>query len=125
MTCLRFHRKRPIRRHRRSHFSRSIRTPRLDGWTRVSHAWIGSHPYIFRSVTGFVIVLFLGLGWFVYDIVAKLPDRDQLKALGDTSQGTTLFDVHDRPIFSIPTQYQIEVPLVPHLSRISRRPSWP
>jgi len=62
-----------------------------------------------------VIVLFLGLGLFVYDIVAKLPNREQLKALGDTSQGTTLFDVHDRPIFSIPTQYQIEVPL----SRIS------
>ena len=66
-------------------------------------------------MTGFVIVLFLGLGLFMYDIVAKLPNREQLKALGDTSQGTTLFDVHDRPIFSIPTQYQIEVPL----SRIS------
>jgi penicillin-binding protein 1A len=60
-------------------------------------------------------VLVLGLGWLVYDVVAGLPDREQLKALGETGSGTTLFDAHDHRIFTIPTQYQIEVPL----SRIS------
>jgi 1A family penicillin-binding protein len=57
-------------------------------------------------------VLFVVLcGWAVYLVLAGLPGRDQLRQLGDAAAGTTVFDAHDRPVFSIPTQYRIEVEL--------------
>jgi len=58
------------------------------------------------------------LGVFLYQVIAGLPDRKQLRELGDTTEGTTVFDAHDRPVFSIPTQYRVEVELArmsPHL----------
>jgi 1A family penicillin-binding protein len=87
----------------------------LDRWTRASHAWIAAHHTLFRAITGLVIVVALTAGWFVYDIVASLPGREELKALADNVQGTTILDAHNHRIFTIPTQYQIAVPL----SRIS------
>ena len=49
-------------------------------------------------------------GWFLYQVLAGLPGRDQLRELGEAVEGTTLFDLDDRPIFSIPTQHRIEIP---------------
>ena len=57
---------------------------------------------------GLVVVL---AGWFLYDVLAGLPGRDQLRELSDMAEGTTVLDARDRPIFSIPTQYRVEIEL--------------
>ena len=49
--------------------------------------------------------------WFIYDVFNGLPGKEQLRSLGESTELTTIFDVHDRPAFTIPTQYRIEVPL--------------
>src|SRR5688572_199126 len=53
-------------------------------------------------------------------LFASLPDRDELRTLGEMPQATTLYDVHNRPVFTIFKEYRIEVPLArisPHLRR--------
>jgi 1A family penicillin-binding protein len=62
-------------------------------------------------MTAVTVLLAILTGWFLYQILAGLPTRDQLRELGETAEGTTLFDVHDRPVFTIPTTYRVEVPL--------------
>jgi penicillin-binding protein 1A len=51
------------------------------------------------------------LGWFLYQIISGLPGKDQLREIGETAEGTTVFDAYERPIFYIPTQYRVEVEL--------------
>ena len=51
------------------------------------------------------------LTWFSYDLTTGLPDRQALRGLGDMSQATTLFDVSDKPVFTIYKEQRIEVPL--------------
>ena len=58
--------------------------------------------------------------WFLYQVVSGLPGRDELRELGASAEGTTVYDAYDRPIFSFPTRYHIETPLSsisPHLRR--------
>src|SRR5918994_5672094 len=53
-------------------------------------------------------------------LFAGLPDRHELRTLGEMPQATTLYDVHNRPVFTIFKEYRIEVPLSrisPHLRR--------
>ncbi|MGH9331595.1 MAG: penicillin-binding protein 1A [Vicinamibacterales bacterium] len=60
------------------------------------------------------------IAWFSYEITARLPGRDELAALGDMAQATTIFDAADRPVFTIFKEQRIEVPLdriSPHLRR--------
>ena len=57
---------------------------------------------------GLVVLL---AGWFGYQVLTGLPDKDQMRELAETAEGTTVFDAPDRPIFSIPTQYRVEVEL--------------
>jgi 1A family penicillin-binding protein len=47
----------------------------------------------------------------VWVVARSLPGRDALEALGDMSQATTLYDVHDRPVFTIFKEYRVAVPL--------------
>src|SRR5688572_31082426 len=57
---------------------------------------------------------------FVVGLFASLPGRDELRSLGEMPQATTLYDVHNRPVFTIFKEYRIEVPLArisPHLRR--------
>jgi len=65
-------------------------------------------------VTVMAIVGFAAAGWltwFSYDLTTGLPDRQALRGLGDMSQATTLFDVSDKPVFTIYKEQRIEVPL--------------
>ncbi len=58
------------------------------------------------------------IGWFGYQILAGLPGKDELRQIAEAAEGTTVFDAHDRPIFSIPTQHRVEIELArmsPHL----------
>ena len=56
----------------------------------------------------------------VWSLFASVPGRDALQTMGDMSQATTLYDVHDRPVFTIFKEYRVEVPLSqmsPHLRK--------
>jgi 1A family penicillin-binding protein len=57
---------------------------------------------------------------FVWTLFASLPGRDQLRNLGEMPQATTLYDINNRPVFTIFKEYRIEVPLShvsPHLRK--------
>jgi 1A family penicillin-binding protein len=63
-----------------------------------------------------VVVFVVGMS----AVVSGLPNREELRALGEMPQATTLYDVHDRPVFTIFKEYRIEVPLArisPHLRK--------
>src|SRR5687768_4942871 len=64
----------------------------------------------------FLLAIFVTAGV----LFAGLPGRDELRSLGEMPQATTLYDVHNRPVFTIFKEYRIEVPLSrisPHLRR--------
>src|SRR5688572_13488740 len=64
-----------------------------------------------------VCLLFVALVW---TLTAGLPDRNELRNLGEMPQATTLYDVHNQPVFTIFKEYRIEVPLArisPHLRK--------
>ena len=57
---------------------------------------------------------------FVWTLFASLPGREALRNLGEMPQATTLYDIHNRPVFTIFKEYRIEVPLSrvsPHLRK--------
>jgi membrane peptidoglycan carboxypeptidase len=74
-------------------------------------AWAQSHPGLLKAIAGVALVIALASCWFIYDVFSGLPGRQQLRGLGDVAELTTIFDAHDQPVFTIPTQYRIEVPL--------------
>src|SRR5690349_7899185 len=74
-------------------------------------AFAATHPNTVRTLAAASVVVCVLFGWFLYLVLAGLPGRDQLREIGEAVEGTTLFDAHDRPVFSIPTQYRLEVPL--------------
>ena len=78
--------------------------PHLIRHQRVILAGAGGVAIAFAAV---VIVLFAGL-----------PNRDELRTLGEMPQATTLYDINKRPVFTIFREYRIELPLAsvsPHL----------
>jgi penicillin-binding protein 1A len=81
--------------------------------------WTARNPQSVRVLIALLVVLTVCAGWFAYSIFAGLPGKEELRALSDdSSQTTTIYDAYDRPIFSIPTEHQLEVPLArisPHL----------
>lgn len=64
-----------------------------------------------KSIGVAAIVLAVLGGWFIYDVVSGLPGRDELRTMREVTEGTSVYDAHDRPVFSFPTQYRIEVPV--------------
>jgi 1A family penicillin-binding protein len=74
------------------------------------------HQAILIGICVLSIAAFLAV-WAVF---ASVPGREALQTMGDMSQATTLYDVHDRPVFTIFKEYRVEVPLErmsPHLRR--------
>ena len=91
---------------------------RLDMWQERARNFAALHPNAVRGLTASAVVLAAFAGWFLYQILAGLPSKDQLRELGEMIEGTTVYDAHDRQVFSIPTQYREEVELArisPHL----------
>ncbi|HXG56294.1 MAG TPA: PBP1A family penicillin-binding protein [Vicinamibacterales bacterium] len=78
------------------------------------HALLTGRPRFLTGLVGVMaVVLFLVSGyatWLAYDITAGLPNRDRLREMGDMAQSTTLFDIHDKPVFTIFKEQRIEVP---------------
>jgi penicillin-binding protein 1A len=69
------------------------------------------HQNAVRALAAIAGICIVFTGWFLYQVLAGLPGRDQLRELGEAVEGTVLYDAFDRPLFSIPTQYRVEVPL--------------
>jgi penicillin-binding protein 1A len=93
---------------------------RLDRAAATVRVFKARHPAAIRCVAAITAGFCVLIGWFTYQVLAGLPGRDELRELGEAIEGTTIFDVRDRPIFSIPTRYRVEVPLdriSPHLRR--------
>jgi penicillin-binding protein 1A len=84
---------------------------RLDAWREGARDVAARHPYGVRGLVVFAVTLVVLSGWFLYQVVAGLPGKDQLRELAETSEGTIVYDAYDRPVFSIPTQYRVEVEL--------------
>ena len=76
----------------------------LDGRPRAIVAIVGIMAVVCFAAAGW-------LTWFSYDLTTGLPDRRALSGLGDMSEATTLFDVSDKPVFTIYKEQRIEVPL--------------
>ena len=75
-------------------------------------------PNIVRGSAALVIGFFVFSLWFLYEVLAGLPGKDELRQLKETAEGTTVYDVNGQPVFTIPTQYRVEVSLnriSPHL----------
>jgi penicillin-binding protein 1A len=79
--------------------------------------WATKHQRQLLTAAG---VLFLGLVVGAWALFASLPGRNELRTLGEMPQATTLYDVHNRPVFTIFKEYRVEVPLSrisPHLRK--------
>jgi len=94
------------------HVSHQVRETRwLNRCTTATRGWIARHPYIFRGVSGCVLTGALAAAWLTYDFILDLPDRKELQTIGRMVEGTTLYDMHQQPVFTLPAQYHIETPL--------------
>ena len=49
--------------------------------------------------------------WFTADVTLRLPGRDALRGIGEMALSTTLYDIANRPVFTIFREQRIEVPL--------------
>ena len=75
------------------------------------------HRRPIAAALGLVAVVFVV---FLWALLSGLPGRDELRLLGQMPQATTLYDVQNRPVFTIFKEYRIEVPLArisPHLKK--------
>jgi len=61
------------------------------------------------AIGGAVLVLLFVAG--LWATLAGLPGREELRNLGEMPQASTLYDIHNRPVFTIFREYRIEVPL--------------
>ena len=71
---------------------------------------------ILASAAGICLIFIVGM----WTLLAGLPGREELRTLGEMPQATTLYDVNNRPVFTIFKEYRIEVPLArisPHLRK--------
>ena len=78
-----------------------------------TRTWLAGKP---RSLSVAIVLMALAViasagytFWFVYDLTAGLPGRDQIRALGEMAQSTTIFDAHDAPAFTIFKEQRVEV----------------
>ena len=76
-----------------------------------------AHWRLLAGVAAAVTLIFVVGLWAM---LSGLPGRDELRTLGEMPQASTLYDVHNRPVFTIFKEYRIEVPLSqisPHLRK--------
>ena len=70
------------------------------------------------AVAAAVIALVFVVG--LWALLSGLPGREELRLMGQMPQATTLYDINNRPVFTIFREYRIEVPLArisPHLKK--------
>ena len=73
------------------------RPPRFD----LVYSTFSRRPRLLVSaIAVLAVALFLvtgWAGWFSYDLVAHVPNKQALKTLGDMAQATTILDASDKP----------------------------
>ncbi|RPH64250.1 MAG: PBP1A family penicillin-binding protein [Acidobacteria bacterium] len=85
-------------------------------WARA----VRHQPVLSKAAVALVGLVFVWGVWLTYDILSGLPGRDDIRSLGNMAQATTLYDMSDRPVFTIFKEQRIEVPVArisPHLLR--------
>jgi 1A family penicillin-binding protein len=86
-----------------------------DLFTRTTRrAFSGRPAALVATVSVIALLGFFSAGfltWFAYDVTTDLPSREALHGVGDMLQSTTIFDAHDRPVFTIFKEQRLEVPL--------------
>ena len=79
------------------------------------HSLLSGRPRVLAgAVVTLALVVWLSVGtlaWYTVDVTAGLPGPQELRGLGDMAQSTTIYDAHDRPVFTIFKEQRIEVPL--------------
>ncbi len=87
-----------------------IRTS-VDPAKGVAKGIASRHPVALKAAGVLVLVLMAATVWAIVEVFSGLPTKDELRTLGDLTQSTTIYDVNDQKIFTIPTEYRIEIPL--------------
>ena len=90
---------------------------KLPVYQRAVAEWVRQHQ---RAVAVTVGALVLAFVVAISALFAGLPGREELRTLGEMPQATTLYDVRNRPVFTIFKEYRIDMPLSgisPHLRR--------
>ena len=88
----------------------------IETLEELKHRVIVYRRPIAAAVAG-VAVVFVVAMWVLF---SGLPGRDEFRLIGQMPQASTLYDVQNRPVFTIFKEYRIEVPLSqvsPHLRR--------
>jgi 1A family penicillin-binding protein len=77
--------------------------------------WALARPRLTRAALFATVpiawVLLAAVAWFSYDVTHTLPGRSEVRTMGNMAQATVLYDVADRPVFTIFKEQRIEVPL--------------
>src|SRR5678815_1140382 len=88
---------------------------RLRELSRSTRRWIRRRPRVVGgAIVLMALVLFATTGaaaWFAYDLTSALPDKTEVRGLGEMAQATTIYDAGDNPVFTIFKEQRIEVPL--------------
>ena len=74
----------------------------------------GRSRFLVAGIIAIGCILFAGSTAFVlgaYEITAGLPQKTDIRGLGDMAQATTIFDDTDKPVFTIFREQRIEIPL--------------
>ena len=79
-----------------------------------------AHRRAILAAAATLVVAVLALTVALWTMIASLPTGDQLRTVGDMSQATTLYDVADRPVFTIFKEYRVQLPLS-HISPTLRQ----
>jgi len=75
------------------------------------------HQRPILAVSATLTVAFIVAVWALF---ASLPGKEALRTLGDMSQATTLYDINNRPVFTIFKEYRVEVPLTEMSTHLRR-----
>ena len=94
-----------------------VRKRSLDETLQELRKRLNTHWRAVAAAGAAVALIFVVALWALF---SGLPGREELRTLGEMPQATTLYDVNNRPVFTIFKEYRIEVPLSgvsPHLRK--------
>jgi len=70
-----------------------------------------ARPWHLRAGAIVALVFLAAFGGFVIDLMAGIPNKQELRAFSDMASANILFDAADREVFTIAKEHRIEVPL--------------
>src|SRR6186997_2542452 len=68
-------------------------------------------PWHLRVVAIATLLFLAGFAWFVVDLTAGIPNKQELRLFSDMASANILFNAADREVFTIGKEHRIEVPL--------------